>query len=552
MLLSFASCGDSQESSSELSSSVSESATAPETTTEEATTLKTTETITTKATQSTTVVFDYETYENDYYTMNISPEWDTWSVGIRRWFDISSNLKLELWGGPTDLRYNNNKDFAEYWVNDANNDSRISYTSEVCVFGENYFAKSPSGDDCISYVCQNGEDVNFFNFYFIDSLDENEEKIISDILTSVKLKNMNESDKNETITSEVKNKKFTFEDLSFELPENCEEEKETDNVLYTFEDFSFISIIKSPGASQFDLYNSDDSLKQLAFEVTLSSMIESSDAEKKGEAEKTSVNGEFALKQAAKMYGFSDVSFYVFLYGDNMYTIGFATMGKDKTQAYDIQDEIIKSISFNGNPRITDEKTNEPQAIESTNSFEPFTISGTGSTVIKDVNIPAEFVVYNATYNGEHNFVVSFYDCNDRSKLLINEIGNYNCTQIFDATNMDDSSSGMIEVDAAGDWNITFSPVKSVVNNKISTSFSGHGADITGAFKSTGNMVCTVSHNGTSNFIVYAYELIEDGDREYVVNEIGEYNGQSVMKLKKDTLYFFNVEADGNWTIEVE
>lgn len=198
------------------------------------------------------------------------------------------------------------------------------------------------------------------------------------------------------------------------------------------------------------------------------------------------------------------------------------------------------------------EKSTEPQIIESTNSFEPFTISGTGSVVIKDVNIPAEFIVYNATHNGEHNFIVHFYDCDDRLKSLVNEIGNYSCTQIFNATNIDDSSSGMVEVDADGDWSITFSPVKAVVNNETSTSFSGYGSDITGAFKSTGNMVCTVSHDGEHNFIVHAYELTEDGDRESVANEIGEYNGQCVIRTKKDTLYFFEVDADGNWTIDVE
>ena len=110
----------------------------------------------------------------------------------------------------------------------------------------------------------------------------------------------------------------------------------------------------------------------------------------------------------------------------------------------------------------------------------------------------------------------------------------------------------MIVVKADGDWSITFSPVKAVVSSETSTSFSGYGANITGAFQSTGNMVCTVSHDGSSNFIVRAYELSESGDKQPVANEIGEYNGQSIIRTKKDTLYFFCVDADGNWTIDVE
>lgn len=134
-------------------------------------------------------ISDYETYENDFYTMKVSSEWDSWSENSWKWFNISPNLKLKLWGASTDLRYNNNKDFAEYWVNDANNDERITYPFEVSVFGENYFAHSIE-DNCFSYVCQNGEIINFFDFHFKDALSENEEKIISDILTSVKLKYM--------------------------------------------------------------------------------------------------------------------------------------------------------------------------------------------------------------------------------------------------------------------------------------------------------------------------------------------------------------------------
>lgn len=354
-------------------------------------------------------------------------------------------------------------------------------------------------------------------------------------------------------TIKVKNKKFTFEDLSFELPENCEVEEETNNTLYTFEDFSFISMVKQSGASEFDLYNSDDSLKQLMFETMISSMIDSGGLEKSGEAGTTNINGEFALKQEAKMYGeFSHVSIYAFVYGDNMYVICFTSMGEEGTQAYDTQDKIIKSISFSEDTKTATNKPTEPPAIKSTNSFEPFTISGNGSTVISDIDIPAEFIVYSATHNGESNFIAHFYDCNDGRESLVNEIGNYSCTQVLDATDIDDSSSGMVEVDADGDWSITFSPVKTVVNTETSTSFSGYGADITGAFKSTGNMICTVSHDGSSNFVVHAYELTEDGDREPVANEIGEYNGQCVIRTKKDTLYFFNVEADGNWTINVE
>lgn len=224
MLACFVSCGVDQSDNLESSDSTSESTTEEitETTTKETTTdtttisttseTTTTDNATAATTETTTQIIEAtipvyvdlnDTYENDFFTMSVSSEWDSWEeYNDYMSFEISPNVILNTWQAETDLRYDNNKDFAEYWVNDGNSDSRISYTFEVCVFDENYFAKC-NRDDCISYVCQNGEYIDFFDFYFNDELSEDEEEIMSEILSSVYLKYMNESDDNEATTEEI-------------------------------------------------------------------------------------------------------------------------------------------------------------------------------------------------------------------------------------------------------------------------------------------------------------------------------------------------------------
>lgn len=390
---------------------------------------------------------------------------------------------------------------------------------------------------------------------------DEDEELVKQIIETIKFKTAGIKT-TETKKTDIK-VNARIGDIVFKIPDGYEKKNNASDesmeaVTYKYDNGDMINIAKQSGVSQFEWDTIDEESKKAVFEAFITSAL-SNYFDKVGDLETITIGGTFAVKQNAVYSGTTiPLTSYAFVYGDNLYLFMFTNMT-------DTQKEVIDSIEFSEiwqsgstdkettTEKVTEkEEVTEPSIIETTSSFEPFTISGTGSTVIKDINIPAEFVVYSAAHNGTSNFIAHFYDCNDRRESLVNEIGNYSCTQIFDATDIDASSSGMIEIDADGDWSITFSPVKSVISSETSTSFSGYGANITGAFLSTGNMACTVSHDGSSNFIVHAYELTEDGDRRPVANEIGEYNGQCVIKTKKDTLYFFNVYADGNWTIDVE
>ncbi len=552
-LTAFSSCGDNNSSNnSEMpESSISETVT-------ETTTAVTTETTTEKETETTT--------QKQVYDLDSDIEFDNVSLSIPSFCEIKSK--------------DENDTFAYLhisWQEDKKHEIMFHFYRDP----ERYKREKFDEDNIINTFTINGNEYMVdpdayipTTIFFTNEVasgrihyKDKDEELVKQIIETIKFntEKVETTIQNTSETTEL-NKQYTFGELSFKIPDNCEVTDNGDNITISFSDHSIIQIASTDTTKE--ICSSADSDKELLLDAILNSFMSGGSFEATSEYSKTDVKGFFAITQEATYLSLYDCTLYCFFSENSAYILTFAkSQLLEAKEAYDLQHEIINSFKFesvNTKESITTEETTEPVTetptekiteplvIETVNSFETFTISGTGSTVIQDVNIPAEFVVYSAVHNGTSNFIAHFYDCNDKREPLVNEIGNYSCTQIFNATHIDDSSSGMVEVNADGDWSITFSPVKAVVSNETSTSFSGYGANITGAFLSTGNMVCTVSHDGSSNFIVHAYELSENGDKQPVANEIGEYNGQSIIRTKKDTLYFFNVDADGNWTINVE
>lgn len=194
----------------------------------------------------------------------------------------------------------------------------------------------------------------------------------------------------------------------------------------------------------------------------------------------------------------------------------------------------------------------DPEPVVLQKSFSKFHQQGIGSQVIRDITLPSVVCIVHAEHNGNSNFIVKYYNASGSKALLKNEIGSVNSYQVYDGTKYSSSGSGMMEVTADGGWNLTFIPLTDHVSSNIRSSFSGKGDSVVGCFKASGLTVCKASHNGNSNFIVDVYEYSETGKRILAFNEIGRYNGETVLRTQAGKTYFFNVRADGNWTIDLE
>ena len=182
--------------------------------------------------------------------------------------------------------------------------------------------------------------------------------------------------------------------------------------------------------------------------------------------------------------------------------------------------------------------------------FRTVKVNGFGNKVIPDVELPscAMFVTAKHTM-GDSNFSACYYDGDgDQSSYFVNEIGNYEGTVLFNNSDASEGS-GIVEVEADGKWSLEFIAIPKAVGLSGSSNVRGRGCTVCDAFMGNGKPnIVKVKHDGDSNFCVNI--ISEDGDNDLIINEIGFYSGEKVVKLEKGVRYFIVVEADGNWSVD--
>ena len=197
----------------------------------------------------------------------------------------------------------------------------------------------------------------------------------------------------------------------------------------------------------------------------------------------------------------------------------------------------------------TEEPTQEPtepptekQTIINNTSSGGFQAEGNGDYVAKGLHVTGCAVLH-IEHTGDGHFAVTSYegaDGDDYDSLLANTTGNYSGDVLIDH-----SGDFVLEIKANGHWKITSSGLQ--VDD--TTSFSGHGDAVTGLTTHSGG-AWAVTHNGTGHFSITEYGL-DDGYLDLLVNTTGAYSG--VVKAEKsDYPVFFEVSADGDWTIKKE
>jgi hypothetical protein len=183
--------------------------------------------------------------------------------------------------------------------------------------------------------------------------------------------------------------------------------------------------------------------------------------------------------------------------------------------------------------------------------FETMKYSGFGSKVVQGVALPDHAMIVTAKHtSGSCNFIVEYFDCEgNKSNAFVNEIGEYHGSTLFNNTKSE-PGEGILQVEAGGRWELIFISFPNAVKLSGSSNMAGHGDVITPLFEGNGGPnVIKLTHRGRSNFIVDIYD--EDGHCENIVNEIGFFSGEKVMKLQKNVRYFAIVQADGSWSIDL-
>ncbi len=170
------------------------------------------------------------------------------------------------------------------------------------------------------------------------------------------------------------------------------------------------------------------------------------------------------------------------------------------------------------------------------------TFSGTGSTVISNVELGAGNWWVDLIHDGSSNFIVQTEDSAEKGSLLVNEIGSYDGRRWLEG-----DETYQVDITADGTWSVQFQAMGSQPG--AYTAFTGSGDDVSGTFapSTTGIEAWHLTHDGSSNFIV---SLECDTSRSLVQNEIGAVDSTTVVDFDDANSCFWDVRADGNWTLE--
>lgn len=172
---------------------------------------------------------------------------------------------------------------------------------------------------------------------------------------------------------------------------------------------------------------------------------------------------------------------------------------------------------------------------------------GRGDRVITDIALPPGYAYKcSSTHDGRRNFISKLYYGDDYD-LCVNAIGAYAGTTLLFRGKTNGCAGGILEVKADGNWTITIS----TITNTSTTFLQGTGNKVSGIVSlKKGNLICSSNHTGKRNFIVWIYFF--DGSLPILVtNTIGDYSGQSLAKIRKNTQAFISIQADGIWTVDL-
>ncbi|WP_193769116.1 O-antigen ligase family protein [Metasolibacillus meyeri] len=174
--------------------------------------------------------------------------------------------------------------------------------------------------------------------------------------------------------------------------------------------------------------------------------------------------------------------------------------------------------------------------------LEALKLSGSGDSVTKSFTLEDGFVIVNSTHSGGRNFVLTLYDANgNRVDMLVNTIGGYKGAQAIAI----EAGEYKYEVKADGAWTVNMSQeVPSDVPPQGTA--KGHGDSVVFMEIKSGSYTVQATHDGSRNFVIRA------NGSTLLFNEIGSYKGSKIQQVGDTAIYFFSINADGNWSFTFE
>jgi hypothetical protein len=179
-------------------------------------------------------------------------------------------------------------------------------------------------------------------------------------------------------------------------------------------------------------------------------------------------------------------------------------------------------------------------------------LQGTGSRVLSLRLVADAPLVVTSRHTGSSNFIVQLVGRGATAGVdanLFNEIGSFE-----GQTATADTSAGpyRVSVQADGSWILRFQqPVSTGSERHVLGTISGHGARVIPVLADHDlQPVVTATHRGQSNFIVELIGYDNTSGEVNIFNEIGNFQGQTLVQEMPQGAYLLYVQADGAWTLK--
>ena len=176
-------------------------------------------------------------------------------------------------------------------------------------------------------------------------------------------------------------------------------------------------------------------------------------------------------------------------------------------------------------------------------AFAPVALSGDGSAVPRFAIPVGATAIAAVAYTGDGNFSIFTLAADGSSiDLLVNVIGSYTGTVLFDARHS--THSVAFKIEASGQWTVTISAVSTARAWNGTGTLTGTGDDVVRVVPSISGLAsANINNQGTDNFIVWA---LGPSYPDLLVNQIGVYSGE--VQLPKGT-NVLEINSDGPWTV---
>jgi hypothetical protein len=190
-------------------------------------------------------------------------------------------------------------------------------------------------------------------------------------------------------------------------------------------------------------------------------------------------------------------------------------------------------------PRPTTTATPTPEATPQ--AFAPITLEGRGDDIVPFTIPESAAAIVSITHAGERNFVVQTLGADgEQYDLLVNEIGDYSGTRLFDTV----EHSVAFEVSADGSWTAVVKPVSEARPWNGESQLTGSTDDVVRVTGSVDGLATVlVIHDGDANFVVVAYS---GQGNDLLINEIGQYRGEVLLPVGT---VLIELTANGPWSV---